>query len=189
LENWKKKIVKFKEGYKIDKKEKMSSRSYSQGDKNNLVSIWENIVLVQKHFNDIEIRIRNTAVTLYTFILVGIGYAIKENAKVLIFEKSISLAAIIGIFGIVPMFAFYIMDRHWYHRLLNASVEQGMKIEKELEKIYPNIPLTISIKEKSPSNLPFTKIKIHSGVKLDFFYILLIFSFLIISWTIYKLNI
>lgn len=170
-------------------KEKMSSCIYSQDDKNNLVSIWENIISVQKHFNDIEIKIRNCAVTLYTFILAGIGYAVKENVIVLIKEKSISLAAIIAIFGIVPMIAFYIMDRHWYHRLLNASVEQGMKIEKELEEIYPNISLSTAIKEKSPTSFLFTKFKIHSGGKLDFFYFLLTFSFLIIFWMIYKFNI
>jgi len=169
--------------------EKVPSHTYSENDRNNLISIWANIISVQKHFNDIEIRIRNCALTLYTFILAGIGYAVKENVKVLINEKSISLAAIIGIFGIVPMIAFYIMDRHWYHRLLNASVEQGMKIEKELEEIYPNISLSTAIKEKSPTRFLFTKFKIHSGGKLDFFYFLLTFSFLIISWVIYKFNI
>jgi hypothetical protein len=170
-------------------KEKIPSRIYSQDDKNNLISIWENIISVQKHFNDIEIRIRNCAVTLYTFILGGIGYTIKENVRVSINEKSISLAAIIGIFGIVPMIAFYIMDRHWYHRLLNASVEQGIKIEKELEEIYPNISLSTAIKEKSPTSFLFTNFKIHSGGKLNIFYFLLTFSFLIISWMIYKFNI
>jgi len=83
--------------------EKVPSHTYSENDRNNLITIWENIISVQKHFNDIEIRIRNCALTLYTFILAGIGYAVKENVKVLINEKSISLAAIIGIFGIVPM--------------------------------------------------------------------------------------
>lgn len=174
-------------------KEKISDRKYSENDKTNLVSIWENIISVQKHFNDIEIRIRNYAVTLYTFILAAIGYTIQQNARVSIiiksYEKSISLAVFIGIIGIVPLFAFYIMDRHWYHRLLHASVEQGMNIEKELEKIYPNISLTIAIKDKSPISLLFKKLKIHSDGKLRLFYILLILSILFISWMIYKFNI
>jgi len=170
-------------------KEKIPSCSYTQDDKNNLVSIWENIISVQKHFNDIELKIRNCAVTLYTFILAAIGYAIKENARVLINEKSISLAIIISIFGIVPLFAFYLMDRHWYHRLLHASVEQGMKIERELEKIYPSISLTTTIKEKSPISFLFKMFEIHSDGKLRLFYILLIFSFIIIAWMIYKFNI
>ena len=174
-------------------KEKISYSKYSENDKINLVSIWENIISVQKHFNDIEIRIRNCAVTLYTFILAAIGYAIQQNVRVLIitksYEKSISLAVFIGVIGIVPLFAFYIMDRHWYHRLLHASVEQGMNIEKELEKIYPNISLTIAIKDKSPISFLFKKLKIHSDGKLRLFYILLISSFLFISWMIYKFNI
>ena len=170
-------------------KEKISSCIYSKDDKNNLVSIWGNIISVQKHFNDIELKIRNCAVTLYTFILAAIGYAIKENARVSINEKSISLAVIISIVGIVPLFAFYLMDRHWYHRLLNASVEQGMKIEKELEEIYPNISLSTAIKEKSPTSFLFTKFKIHSGGKLNIFYFLLTFSFIIIAGLIYKFNI
>jgi len=172
-------------------KGKTPSRIYSQDDKNNLVSIWENIISVQKHFNNIEIKIRNYAVTLYTFILAGIGYAVKENVIVLIKEKSISLAAIIAIFGIVPIIAFYIMDRHWYHRLLSASVEQGIKIEEELKEIYPSISLTTTIKEKSPISFSFlfTEFKIRSGEKLDFFYLLLAFSFFFIALVIYKFNI
>lgn len=42
-------------------------KQYSEEDKKNLLTIWANIVSVQKHFNDIEIRIRNCAITLYTF--------------------------------------------------------------------------------------------------------------------------
>lgn len=174
-------------------KEKISYGTYSENDKINLVSIWENIISVQKHFNDIEIRIRNFAVTLYTFILAAIGYTIMENARVLIivksYEKSISLAVFIGIIGIVPLFAFYIMDRHWYHRLLHASVEQGMNIEKELEKIYPNISLTIAIKDKSPISLLFKTLKIHSDGKLRIFYLLLGISLLSVSLMIYMYNI
>lgn len=123
------------------------------------------------------------------FFLAAIGFILKENVRIILISgKTIPLAALVGFIGIIPLGAFYLMDKHWYHRLLNASVEQGMSLEKEMEKLYPNISLTIKIKEKSPISLLFKKLKIHSNEKITIFYFSLGISILIISYLILRFS-
>lgn len=40
----------------------------------NIISIWSDVVKVQQHFNDIALRIRNLALTAFTFIIATLGY-------------------------------------------------------------------------------------------------------------------
>jgi len=154
-------------------------------DKKNIIEIWKNIVDVQKHFNNIGIRIRTVTLSLFTFLISAVGFAIKENANLFIFNHLVPLGVLIGIVGVVSLFGFYFMDRHWYHRFLQGAVSQGQKIEKNINKIYPSIDLTTEIKKISPLRLKFPKLKIelHSGQKLDIFYLILIIVLLLASFS------
>jgi phosphoglycolate phosphatase-like HAD superfamily hydrolase len=64
-----------------------------------LIDVWNKIVGVQQHFNDMEMRIRNYCITVVGAIALSVGMA------------------------------FWFMDRHWYHRLLIGSVKQGAVVE------------------------------------------------------------
>lgn len=153
---------------------------YSEDDKKNIIEIWKNVVETQRHFNDIEIRIRNFAITIFTFFLAGIGFCIKENVIISKFGFSFPFASLVSLIGVVVIFAIFFMDKHWYHRLLEASVSQGIIIEKSLSSIYPQINLTTIIKSKSPikffKKFPF---ELHSAGKLRLFYLLLAIPFLV----------
>lgn len=72
------------------------------------------------------------------------------------------------------------MDKHWYHRLLHASVEQGLEIEKTLVQFYPNMDLTTAIKSKSPSKLFFNLFTFRSDGKLRLFYLILLIPFIVV---------
>lgn len=152
---------------------------YSDKDKENIINIWKNVVEVQKHFNDIEIRIRNFAISIFTFIFAGIGFCIKENVFIYKHGVSLSFASLVAFVGIIVITALYIMDKHWYHRLLHASVSQGLDIEKSLSNFYPHINLTTKIKSKSPTSFFLKKFNIHSDGKLRIFYLMLIVPFLL----------
>jgi len=154
-------------------------------DKKNLIEIWKNTVEVQKHFNDIEIRLRSYALTLFTFLIAALGFSVKEDVNIMIFNQFIPIGSIIGILGIGPMIGFYFMDRHWYHRLLHGAVKQGIAIEKSLRKFYPNINLSETIKQTSPRKFFFRRFELHSDHKLLIFYFLLIFFLFVASLSIY----
>ena len=43
------------------------------------------------------------------------------------FGVTVSVAGLVVFSAIVPLFAFYFMDRLWYHRLLDGSVNAGIE--------------------------------------------------------------
>lgn len=142
----------------------------------NILPIWEKTIEVQQHFNDIELRIRNFALTAFTFILGAIGYLELGSNKITItvFGLSIPYSAIVAIIGCFILFAFFYMDKYWYHRLLVGAVEQGDFIERRWKKNIPEIELTRTIGNSSPHKFLW-KWSVHSNHKYRIFYGLLFF--------------
>jgi hypothetical protein len=153
--------------------EALSSDSQNGERVKMLVEIWKKIIDVQQHFNEIEIKIRDFAVTLALAVLGAAGFAAKEHVEVI---WPVALG------GVVGMFALWFMDRHWYHRLLYGSVIQGMKIEDELARLgYPEAALTKAIGTESAFHLLWSQgPKIRARQKLDFFYGLLVIGLLVL---------
>ncbi len=145
------------------------------------VEIWKKIVDVQQHFNDLGLRIRNFALIMAgAFLGIG-GYALKDSDIVIIFGHTISAASIIIASSIVPLAAFYLMDRLWYHRLLNGSVKAGIIAEAKLTDLGISVDLGSQISQSSPFTIPILNLKVHSRHRMDGFYGLLALALIILS--------
>lgn len=143
------------------------------------VEIWKKIVDVQQHFNDIELRIRNFAL-IVTGAFIGLGgYAIRDDRMVTLLGLHISVAGLVVFCSLLPLFAFYLMDRFWYHRLLEGAVAAATPVEKRLRDMGLAIELGTKISEVSP--LPLFGKKIRSRHKMDSFYGLIAFGILVLS--------
>ncbi len=149
------------------------------------VDIWKKTVDVQQHFNDLELRIRNYAVTVLAAMLGLAAYGLRENLQATVFGVRTSVAAALLYSAILPWSAFYLMDRHWYHRLLYGAVHHGQRIERRWQRILPEMALTDSIGEHSP--IKIGKITLHSRHKMSLFYWAGI-ALLILSGTIVHLG-
>ena len=160
-----------------------------------VVEIWKKVVDVQQHFNDLELRIRNFALALTgTFLALG-GYAIKETVSTRLFGIDVSVASLIVLAAIVPLSAFYFMDKWWYHKLLDGAVQAGIASEAQLRALGYDVALGTKISEASPitnrlygkkidSTCPFytlPKRQMHSRHKMDVFYGILFISLIGIS--------
>jgi hypothetical protein len=146
------------------------------------VKAWEKTIEVQQHFNTIELQIRNYALTLFTAILAGIGYLLKEKLNIE-FDNYIMPSSALGAFiGIVIMCAFYFMDKYWYHKLLKGSVAHAIFIEKTLLAQCPDIVLTTTIGKYSP--IKIMGIEFHSDWKYYFFYYPLILVFVVLYFAL-----
>lgn len=136
------------------------------------VEIWKTIVDVQQHFNDLELRIRNFALVLTGAVLGLGGYAIKDGGMVHIAGAQITVASLIIASSLIPLAAFYLMDRFWYHRLLDGSVRAGADAEAKLREIGLSVDLGEQISRASPLKL-FWRFPVHSKHKMDGFYFLI----------------
>lgn len=114
------------------------------------LEVWKTTVTVQQHFNDIEMRVRNFALTLLVAIIGASGLAIQNRTAVSIFSFKTSLAVWLLIGGTIAWLAFYFVDQIWYHPLLIGAVAQGTELEKLLERDVPGIGLTGAISRASP---------------------------------------
>jgi len=146
--------------------------------------VWKKIVDVQQHFNDLELRIRNFAL-IVTGAFLGLGgYAIKDGGFVNVVGRDISSAALIVGASLLPLVAFYLMDRLWYHRLLDGSVAAGISAESELKKLGVVVDLGVKISQSSPFTVPLINRKVHSRHKMDWFYGLLALALAILTITL-----
>jgi len=132
------------------------------------IKIWEKVVDVQMHFNDLCLKVRNVAISILGVLLgaaaLSFRYAGSDQAAIFIFV------------AIVVWIAFYLMDRYWYHELLKGAVHHGQEIEKSLKEKIPAITLAHTIRDQSHSSLG-----INAARKLDFFYFG-IFAILIVAF-------
>lgn len=150
------------------------------------IEVWKQTVSVQQHFNDIEWRIRGLALTAATFAIGAAAVATKDGPPF--------AGTVILLIGLLLWYAFYFVDRYWYHPLLVASVRQGEHLEDELAKtlratptappgvtptnMIPAISLTRGISAGSPVDRPFlVRVltlggdgKLQSASKLNWFY-------------------
>lgn len=110
------------------------------------IALWKTSIEVQKHFNDIEWRIRGLALTVATFALGAAGVAARDGSRV----GPISLGSAVLALGLILWYAFYFVDRYWYHPLLKAAVAEGTRFENVIQKHLPEAHLTGGITEGSP---------------------------------------
>jgi hypothetical protein len=138
------------------------------------VRIWERIVDVQKHFNDLTLKIRGLAVAVLGVVLTGAAFSVKENIVLRYEDVQFNAGLPLVVVALAVWFAFYCMDHWWYHRLLIGAVKQGVEAEMRLKGALPEIQLTIKIGETSvirPGIGKFRPIEIHSADRLVWFYL------------------
>lgn len=118
-----------------------------------IIEIWKTVVDVQKHFNDIAMRIRGLFITIVLALAAAQGFLMEKKLSFELGEVKILYANLIPILGVVGTYLFYFMDKYWYHRLLVGSVKQGIFIEKKYAKELPELGLSAKIGEESPVSL------------------------------------
>lgn len=150
--------------------------AHQQGSPNANLEAWKQTIEVQQHFNSIELQIRNYAVTLLAALFGVVAYAFKEGVA---YELTLGVLGA----GLVVCYAFYFMDRHWYHRLLVGAVKHGTSIENESP---PEMGLTKAISAESPLKW-WCGIELHAEDKILIFYWMLalpiiVMGVLILLW-------
>jgi len=147
-------------------------------EKENIIDIWKNVIETQRHFNDLAIKIRSFTLSILTLVFGALGYSIKEDICIKIGNSMISITPYIGIFSLIIIFAFFILDKH-YHRLLIGSIAHGTNIENKYAEEIPDLSLTKEITANSKSK--FLCIELHSKHRINIFYTCLFVPLIVIT--------
>jgi FMN phosphatase YigB (HAD superfamily) len=158
-----------------------------------VVQMWSRTIDTQEHFNDLELRIRNYAVTLLVAIVGVSAFAAKEDLRLpfmTVGGTPVAVASVLLLAGALSWGVFYLMDRHWYHRLLYGAVKHGAEIEGRWERRLPEMGLTSRIGKESPSQFRLgigrwrVEKQVHSPGKVDLFYLLVGMVILALAGTV-----
>jgi len=180
--------------------------------KNDLIlEVWKQSIDVQKHFNEICMRIRNFYISFVTGLFALIGVLITNIDKPFFrignYDVHITLPVFVAI--VIATYLFYFIDLHWYHRLLKGAVINALELEKKYKDEVPGIGLTIKIGKESPLDVSSRwsigswlfwtlgilvgddekkrvrdKKEIHSDVKIALFYKSIMFMFIIVFFAV-----
>jgi hypothetical protein len=106
-------------------------------------------ISVQQHFNDIEMRIRNLAVTMFAATVSAAAFTQQSGWEVDIpvVSFSVPMAMLIILVGAIAWIAFYLMDQYWYHVFLKATAAHARFIETraflQVLALCPRHPATV----------------------------------------------
>jgi len=100
-----------------------------------LVEYWKQTTLVQQHFNDISMKVRNFAIVIFSGFLTGVGLSIHNGIFVELFGYKFSAGIIFALAGAVVTQLIHFMDTYWYHVFLKGAVGTSIKVEKEINEI------------------------------------------------------
>lgn len=136
----------------------------------NALEVWKKCVDVQQHFNDLSMRVRNFAITAVGAFLAAVGFTYQQGLQVELFGKVFSSGLGIIIAAAFAWFAFFLMDRYWYHVFLRGAVAHAAKIEAEFSDAIPGIGLGSTISDVSQKAKIFGIWKMNSERRLNSFY-------------------
>lgn len=100
-----------------------------------LVEYWKQTTLVQQHFNDISMKVRNFAIVIFSGFLTGVGLSIHNGVFVELFGLKFSAGIIFALAGAVVTQLIHFMDTYWYHVFLKGAVGISINVEKEINEI------------------------------------------------------
>jgi hypothetical protein len=136
------------------------------------VKVWEKVVDVQMHFNELSLKVRGLAVAVLGAILTAGAFSLKDRLSVNIWDSEIPAALPILLIALLTWAAFYVMDHLWYHRLLKGAVSEGLAVENLLGQNLKGTGLAHAIGKMSAItiSLGFRKFKMNSDARLQLFY-------------------
>lgn len=124
-----------------------------------VVEIWKKIVQTQEHFNEMCMRVRTMFATVMAAILSLYGLILKNGETTIrAYGMEVNVFILLCFSISVTTYLFYFVDRHWYHRLLVGSVNQGSQIERDWAEKLPEIQLGSKISAASPVPLNDRKV-------------------------------
>ncbi|ELV0722207.1 hypothetical protein SFF39_004498, partial [Salmonella enterica] len=82
------------------------------------IDVWKTVIDVQKHFNDLEMKVRNFGILILSAFIGAIGVSFNSSSEFIVFGYNHSVAAILALGASVVWLLFYFVDVYWYHPLL-----------------------------------------------------------------------
>jgi ABC-type amino acid transport system permease subunit len=93
---------------------------------------WKTVINTQMHFNEMIMRARTTGVSVVMAVYgaAALAYGQYPNRFYDAFGSRFHVSTAIILFGLLLLISIFIIDYHYYYRLLIGAVERGEEIDK-----------------------------------------------------------
>ena len=132
-----------------------------------LIKVWEKVVDLQMHFNEMCMNLRRTAISLLGIMLGAGALSFRFGGLIEICNNQTSVAFIFIAIAFLVWISFYLMDRFWYHQLLRSTVSYAESLQSEAQKAGLPFQLDLSTKIREENH---NSLSMSGGKKIDFFY-------------------
>jgi len=132
-----------------------------------IITIWEKVVDLQMHFNEMCMNLRRTAVATLGALLAAGALAFRFGGLVHVFNKDVSIALIFVAVALLVWISFWLMDRFWYHELLRASVSYAEGLGAPAKAAGLSVALDMSAQIRSANH---RSLGLSGGNKINLFY-------------------
>jgi hypothetical protein len=140
---------------------------------------------VQQHFNDLEMRVRNFAITVVGALIAAVGFTYQQSLQTPLLGHRFPTGVGLIVAAFFAWASFFFMDRFWYHVLLKGAVDHTTEIEARYNEIIPGIGLGKTISEAS-GGVRLFGIQLNSNRRLEGFYIVgFVMLTVILCWLLF----
>lgn len=148
-----------------------------------LIRVWEKVVDLQMHFNEMCMNLRRTAISVLGVMLAAGALSFRFGGVIEIGSNKVSVAFIFVAIALLVWFSFYLMDRYWYHQLLRSTVSYAESLQESAKDAALSFELDVSrrIREENHKSL-----NLSGGAKINWFYGVIAFSLVVAEIFLYS---
>ena len=132
-----------------------------------LLKVWEKVVDLQMHFNEMCMNLRRTAISVLGAMLAAGALSFRFGGVIEIGCNRMSVAFIFVAIALLVWISFYLMDRFWYHQLLRSAVSYAESLQESAKIAGLSFELDVSkkIREENQKSL-----NLSGAAKINWFY-------------------
>lgn len=132
-----------------------------------LIKVWEKVIDLQMHFNEMCLNLRRTAISVLGIMLAAGALSFRFGGVIEIGSNKISVAFVFVGIAFIVWISFYLMDRFWYHQLLRSTVSYAESLQSVAQNTGLTFELDVSkkIREENQKSLSLS-----GGAKINWFY-------------------
>jgi len=94
-----------------------------------IIEEWKVVIQTQMHFNEMIMKMRTTAISIFLAIFGAAAYSLQSNLLLQIFNYRFHASIIIAMVGIFMLLSVFVIDYFYYDKMLRGAVEKGYSID------------------------------------------------------------
>lgn len=148
-----------------------------------LIKVWEKVIDLQMHFNEMCMNLRRTAISVLGVMLAAGALSFRFGGTIEIGSNTMSVAFVFVAVALLVWVSFYLMDRFWYHQLLRSTVSYAESLQTSAKNAGLSFDLDVSKKIREENH---KSLNLSGAAKINWFYGVIAVSLIVAEFFLYS---